>query len=82
MVFETKSSFRDSYETTIEIVKKHPEVNGIIYVVDLLAVGGIRALQDMNIDVPGQVAVIGVDNSLYSEICYPTLTSLIINYWI
>lgn len=76
LVFETKSSFRDSYETTIEIVKKHPEVNGIIYVVDLLAVGGIRALQDMNIDVPGQVAVIGVDNSLYSEICYPTLTSL------
>jgi len=76
LVVETKSSFRDSYETTKELVKQHPEVNGIIYVVDLLAVGGIRALQDMNIAVPGKVAVIGVDNSIYSEICYPTLTSL------
>lgn len=76
LIVETKSSFRDSYETTIELMKQHPEVNGIIYVVDLLAVGGIRALQDMKIAVPGKVAVIGVDNSIYSEICYPTLTSL------
>ncbi len=76
IIYETKSTLNDSYETTCALMREHPEINGIIYVVDLLAVGGIRALQDMKLIVPDDVAVIGVDNSIYSEICSPSLTSL------
>jgi len=76
LVIKSESSFKGAYEATYQLIQQHPETNGIIYVVDLLAVGGIRALRDMNIQVPGQVAVIGVDNSIYAEISYPTLTSL------
>ena len=43
---------------------------------DLAAVSALRALLDKKIPVPGQVAVIGVDNSEYCDICYPKLTSL------
>lgn len=41
-----------------------------------LGTGGIRALYDLGIAIPDQVSVIGVDNSIYGEICIPTLTSL------
>jgi LacI family transcriptional regulator len=76
LIVHSMPSIQGAYEATCRLVREHPEVDGIIYAVDLLAVGGIRALRDMGIDVPGQIAVIGVDNSIYGEICYPSLTSL------
>lgn len=76
MIVNCESSFNGSYDATKELITDHPEIDGIIYVVDLLAVAGSRALQDMKVNVPKQVAVIGVDNSLYSELCSPRLTSL------
>jgi len=76
LVVRSEPSLQGSYDATCKLVNEHPEVNGIIYVVDLLAVGGIRALRDMKICVPEQIAVIGVDNSIYAEISTPRLTSL------
>lgn len=76
LVVKCESSFQGSFNATQELIKEHPEVDGIIYVVDLLAVAGCRALHAMKVKIPEQVAVIGVDNSLYSEICSPRLTSL------
>jgi LacI family transcriptional regulator len=76
MVIEFEESAQGAYNATCQLVKEHPDVDGIIYVVDLLAVRGLRALRDMGIEVPNQVSVIGVDNSVYAEICTPSLTSL------
>jgi len=76
MVVKCESSFQGSYNATQELITDHPEIDGIIYVVDLLAVAGCRALHDMKVKIPKQVAVIGVDNSLYSKINLPSLTSL------
>lgn len=76
LVVKSVASLQGAYDATYRLMKEHPEVDGIIYAVDLLAVGGIRALRDMNIDIPAQTAVIGVDNSIYGEICFPSLTSL------
>jgi LacI family transcriptional regulator len=76
LVITCKASLKGAYDATHQLVKEHPEVDGIIYAVDLLAAGGIRALHNMKIDIPEQIAVIGVDNSIYGEICFPSLTSL------
>lgn len=76
-IYESKQgSWEGGYEATIQVVKDHPDIEGIIYAIDLIAVGGIRALHDLGLEVPKQVAVIGVDNSIYGEICMPRLTSL------
>ena len=63
-------------QVTKEILMKYPKVNGIIYSIDLLAVGGLQMCQEMEIAVPDQIAVIGVDNTLYGKICTPKLTTL------
>lgn len=74
--YETGPTLRDGYDITVQIMQQHPNVEGIIYSVDLLAAGGVRALLDMKIAVPDKVAVLGIDNSLYGEICNPRITSL------
>lgn len=43
---------------------------------DMIAIGVLDYLQEMGIDVPGQVSLMGEDNSNYAEICKPKLTSL------
>lgn len=71
-----ETTLKDGYDTTVEVLKEHPDTQGIIYSVDLVAVGGIRAAFDLGYDVPGRLGLIGVDNSIYGEICMPKLTTL------
>ncbi|GLC83096.1 LacI family DNA-binding transcriptional regulator [Lacrimispora brassicae] len=63
-------------QATEEILMKYPEVNGIIYSIDLLAVGGLEICHEKGKAVPDQIAVIGIDNTLYGKICTPKLTTL------
>lgn len=71
-----ESSLNGGYEATVQVLKDHPDIQGIIYSIDLVAVGGVRAAYDMGFQVPGQLGLIGIDNSLYGEICMPRLTTL------
>ncbi|MBS5283057.1 MAG: LacI family DNA-binding transcriptional regulator [Clostridiales bacterium] len=75
-LYECTSTLENGYRVTEEILRDHPDLEGIIFGEDLAAVSALRALLDKKIPVPGQVAVIGVDNSEYCDICYPKLTSL------
>lgn len=61
---------------TKKIISEHPDTEGIIYSVDLLAIGGIKQLKKENISIPEKIAIFGVDNSLYGKICSPELSTL------
>lgn len=71
-----ESSLQGGYDITMRIFREHPDIQGIIYTIDLVAVGGVRAAHDQGILVPDQLALIGIDNSIYGEICMPKLTTL------
>lgn len=64
------------YEATKALISQHPELDSIIFSTDLLANAGMRALQDAGIRIPEQVAVIGIDNSIYSQLSSPRMTVL------
>jgi len=51
-------------------------ITGIIAVNDMTGAGIIRALQNMGIDVPGQVSVAGFDNIDLSSMITPSLTTI------
>lgn len=76
LIVWTENSFDAAYEATENLMREHPEVDGIIYAEDPLAAAGIRALYDQKIPVPEQVGVIGINNSTITRICNPSLTSL------
>lgn len=63
-------------QITEQLVKEHPEVDSIVYLVDLLAIGGLMKLEELGIKVPQQIGVLGIDNTLYGRICKPALTTL------
>lgn len=71
-----ESSVRGGYEITLRILREHPDVQGIIYTIDLVAVGGVRAANDCGYVIPEQLGLIGIDNSIYGDICMPKLTTL------
>lgn len=71
-----KSSVERGRLETIELLRKYPDVDGILCETDMLAIGCMKQLREQGISVPDQVAVIGVDNSLYGQVCTPTLTTV------
>lgn len=57
-------------------LEEHPDIDGIIYSVDLFAVGGLEYMEEKGISVPDQISIMGIDNTLYGKVCRPRLTTL------
>lgn len=61
---------------TEQLIRENPQIDSVIYAVDLLAVGGLLKMDELGIAVPDRIGVIGIDNTLYGRICKPSLTTL------
>lgn len=75
-LYECPTTMEDGYRIMEQILEDHPDLEGVIFGEDLAAVSAIRALNDRGIKIPDQVAVMGIDNYMYGEMCYPKLSSL------
>jgi len=76
-VIEVKSGeVTDFEETTRQVMRSKPDTDAIIYSEDFIAIAGLHALYEMGINVPGQVAVVGMNNSRYAQVSNPALTSI------
>ena len=71
-----RSSIERGRAETAELLAKKPGIEGIVCATDLLAIGCMQELKARGISIPEQTAVIGVDNTLYGQLCTPTLTTL------
>ena len=69
-------SYDGGYDATMAALKENPDIDGIIYAVDILALGGVRAIRDMGLSSPGDISIFGFDNSPYSYISNPRLSSI------
>ncbi|HET9872834.1 MAG TPA: substrate-binding domain-containing protein [Propionibacteriaceae bacterium] len=52
------------------------EFDGVFCVTDTMAIGALRGLADLGLDVPGQVKVIGFDNVAEAAFTVPSLSSV------
>lgn len=73
---ETRFSYDAGYETASVFFSEHPEVTALFAMSDTVAVGAIRALQDLGRSVPGDVSVIGFDGIDISRFMVPRLTTV------
>ena len=71
-----KESTRKKVQKLLDEYNYTPDVDGILCATDMLAIGCVQELKQQGIAVPEQVAVIGVDNTLYGQLCTPALTTL------
>lgn len=76
-VFVTANGCKDiGYDITRRILRECPEVDGIFYTTDILAIGGLQAAGEAGISVPGQLKIVGFDDSMISSVVNPPLTTV------
>ena len=63
-------------EAVARLVDADINFDGIFAATDLFAIGALQKLQELHIDVPGNVAVVGFDGIRAGLYAYPTLTTI------
>lgn len=75
-LFKVKKGLEGGYEGIRMIAGKGISFDAVVCGDDLTAIGVIRFLREHDIPVPGEVAVIGYNNSVLASCCEPVLTSV------
>ncbi len=72
---ETDDSYEGGRRAT-EAILKEKKRDAIIYSMDILASGGVRAALDLDLSIPEDISIFGVDNSIYSQVSRPAISSV------
>lgn len=65
----------DGEAATAQLLRRYAP-DALVCANDLIAVGALRALRERGLSTPGDVAVVGMDNTDLAELTTPTLTSV------
>ncbi|MPM14031.1 Catabolite control protein A [bioreactor metagenome] len=76
LVVFTGSETQEIENAIGRLFEEHPKTDSVVFSEDPMAAICLRMLYDRGVNVPGQVGVIGINNSFVAEICRPGLTSL------
>ncbi len=69
-------TYEEGVEFAKQIVKDHPDVDGIFAITDLVAIGVLSYLNEKKIAVPNQIAVIGFSNWFMGQVMSPKLSTI------
>lgn len=63
------------YRAMHELYRQHPDVDGVFAGNDLMAAGALKALHELDVEVPGRVRLIGFDG-IRMDMVYPELSTV------
>ena len=69
-------TYDSGYSETMDIFRNHHDVTALFAMSDVVAIGAMRALKDLNIDVPGKVSVFGFDGIRAGDFTVPRLSTI------
>jgi LacI family transcriptional regulator len=69
-------SYECGYKAVMDMCKNGVEFDGVFCYADALAFGAVRALNEMGVNVPEQVAVTGFDDVSAAKWAFPALTTV------
>lgn len=70
------SEYRIGYELTKELLSETREITAIVALNDMIAFGVMDALHEAKLKIPGDVSVMGCDNTLFSRLHKVGLTTI------
>ena len=73
---ESRFSFHGAYATAKDFFRRHPQVTALFAMSDTAAIGAIRALHDLHLQVPKDISVIGFDGISLGTYHLPSLTTV------
>lgn len=77
----TNATRQGAYETTIKLLQESPVPDAIVCENTMLALGVVKALQELSLSIPKDVALLAFDRYPYSSIIDPELTVIDINVY-
>ena len=69
-------SFNEGKKYVRQLVKEHPDVDGIFINTDLVAIGAITELKELGLEIPKDISVVGFSNWFMSSAITPSLTTI------
>lgn len=69
-------TFQEGIDFAKQITNEHPDVDAVFCITDLVAVGVLSFLNDNNIKVPQQIALMGFSNWFMSQVLTPKLSTV------
>ncbi len=79
-IFEKMNNQKDIYNLVQKIYKNRKLPEAFFISGDEKAIAVLKALEDLNVSVPEEISVLGLDNIPISEYFSPALTTLALNY--
>jgi LacI family transcriptional regulator len=76
LVPNPEPSFEHGYEATLQLLTQFPQITAIFAYNDLLALGAIRACDQLGRRVPADCAIMGFDDIRWAATASPTLTTI------
>ena len=67
----------DGYNSMKKVLKNYPDVDGVVSATDTIGVGAIKYLEEYDYDIPNQIMITGVGNSILGNVTSPSLTTAI-----
>ena len=65
-----------AYEQTMELLKTYPEITALFCASDLMALGALRAIEEMGMQAPEDISVIGFDDIPVAKYVYKGVTTV------
>jgi LacI family transcriptional regulator len=77
LVYTCKSiTFEQGVEFAKQVVEENLEIDGIFIITDLVAIGVLAHFNEIGIQVPNQIAIIGFSNWFVSQVITPKLSTV------
>lgn len=71
-----QAGFEQAYRATLELLGSGCLVDAVITLNDIMALGALRALSELRIRIPGQIALAGYDNVVFSSVATIPITTV------
>jgi len=75
-IIHIKTDLDISEVETQKLLTLNKKITAIIYSEDIMAVGGVKACNNLNLNVPKDINIVGFNNSIYSDISTPKISSI------
>jgi len=69
-------SAEGGYQAAERLLRRTPDLTAIFAISDTIAIGAIRAFNDLGLHVPEDMSVVGFDGIAYAQYCVPRLATI------
>lgn len=69
-------SIDSGYDAATSLLKRNKKITALYCMSDVVAIGAIRAVKDLKMNVPEDVSIIGYDGIEYTRYCVPRLATI------